>query len=172
MLFGFFAAIIQLLVGPLVDPGAFGLSRWMSGFVDIVVLPALVPILFYLLFVVLGIVSGNIDFANFALLWLIPGAIIRTFGWSEENNAVHLMLVPVLWTAIAVGIPFFIQIIMNSRIIVIISAALGILVILLAAASSYWAFYSHNMMYGFIFLFVASAPMLVSMVMSFIQADE
>ena len=172
LILGSIVALIHFFLGSLVEPGGFGFSRWMSGFVDIVVLPALAPLLVYLFFVCLKIVSGTLDFANFSLLWLIPGAAIRVVSWSSMVDPILLVLVPVLWTSIAVGIPFFINIILNGRIFAIILASLGILVVPCAASFSYWAFFSQKASLGFLLCFVAAAPMAVSMIISFIQARE
>jgi len=172
LLAGSVIALIQFFLGSFVDPGGFGLSRWMSGFIDIVVLPALLPLLVYLFLVSFKVITGTFDFANFALLWLIPLAAIRTVNWSSMNDPILLVLVPVLWTAIAAGIPFFINIILNSRIYIIIPASLAILVIPFASASSYWAFFSQKSLLGFWSLLVAAAPMLVSLLLNFFTAGE
>ena len=170
LLAGSVIALLQFFLGSLVDARGFGFSRWVSGFIDIVTLPALVPLLIYFALISLKIITGTMDFANFALLWLIPGAAIRTLGWSSLNDPILLVLVPILWTAIAVGIPFFIALILSSPKWVIAPASLAILIIPFAAASSYWAFYSQKASMGFLFLLVAAAPLLVSMVLSFVKA--
>jgi len=171
ILVGSIVAMIQFFLGDLVDPGGFGLSRWVSGCIDIVVLPALAPILVYLLLIAFKFISGEADFANFALLWLIPGAGIRALSWSSAGDPLHLALAPILWTAIAVGVPFFINIILTSRLLVIIPASLVIIIIPLAASCSYWAFYAQKTYLGLLFLFAAIVPMLVSVILSFIRAE-
>lgn len=169
---GSIVALIWFFMGPIVDHGGFGISRWVSGCLDIIVLPALVPILFYLFLVCFKIISGNVNFANFALLWLIPGAAIKAISWSSQSDPILLVLVPILWTAIAVGIPFFAGFFQYGRLVVIIPASLGILVVPFAAACSYWAFFTQKSLWGFLFLFAAAAPMLVSLVMLLMKAEE
>lgn len=171
LLAGSVAALARFFLGSFVDPGMFGVSRWVSGFVDIVCLPVLLPLLVYLIFVCTRIISGNVNFANFALVWLIPVAAVRAVSWSSLRDPILLALVPVLWTAIAVGIPFFIGLCQSGKWYVIIPSSLAILVIPFAAASSYWAFYGHKTSWGLIALAVAAVPMLVSVVLSFIRAD-
>jgi len=166
---GCIAALLQLFMGNAIVPGEFGFSRWVSGFVDIVVLPVMTPMLIYLLLVVLRIITGPSDFANFTQLWLIPCAIIRALAWSSQNDPIVLILVPVLWSAISVGVPFFINLIMRSRVLIIIPASLGIIMIPIAAASSYWAFFAQKTTLGFFLFLAASAPMLVSIILSFNQ---
>jgi len=164
--------MIQFFLGNLIDPGGFGLSRWVSGCIDIIVLPALEPILLYFFLITFKFISGEADFANFALLWLIPGAGMRALSWSSSGDPLLLVLAPVLWTAIAVGLPFFIKIILNSRIYIIIPASLAIIIIPFAASCSYWAFYAQRTYYGILFLFAAVVPMLVSVILSFIKAGD
>ena len=172
LLVGSIVALVQFFLGDLIQSGGFGLSRWLSGLIDIVTLPALAPILVYLILIGFRIISGTMDFANFALLWLIPGAAIRAVSWSSQSDPILLLLVPFLWTAIAVGIPFFITLILNSPKWMIAPASLAILIIPYAATSSYWAFFSQKTSQGFLYLLAAAAPMVVSMVLSFIQAGE
>lgn len=169
LLIGSIVALVQFFLGSLVEPGGFGLSRWVSGCIDIVTLPALAPILVYLLLVKFRIIGGTADFANFALLWLIPVAAIRAVSWSAQSDPVLLILVPLLWTAIAVGVPFFIDLISNGRRWVIAPASLAILAIPFAASCSWWAFYSQKISYGLLFLLAAALPALVSMILAFVR---
>jgi hypothetical protein len=172
ILVGSIVAMIQFFLGNLIDPGGFGLSRWISGCIDIVTLPALAPIITYFFLISFKFISGEADFANFALLWLIPAAAIRALSWSSSGDPLLLALVPLLWTAIAVGVSFFISIIQNTRLLVIIPSFLGIIVIPFAASCSYWAFFAQRNSLGLLFLFAALAPMLVSMTLSFIRAQD
>ena len=166
-LVGSVVALLQFFLGPMVEPGGFDLSRWASGCIDIVVLPALAPLLVCFILYCLKMTNGSADFANFALLWLIPGAALRALSWSSLQDPIFLVLVPVLWTAIIVGVSLFIVVIQNSRVPVKVLSFLAIFIIPFAAASSYWAFYSQKTNMGIIFLAVAAAPMFVFVVLSF-----
>jgi len=172
ILVGSIVAMLQFFLGNLIEPGGFGLSRWVSGFVDIVTLPALAPIIIYLFLITFKFISGEKDFANFALLWLIPGGAIRALSWSAAGDPLLLALVPVLWTAIAVGVSFFIDIIQNGRILVIVPASLAIIIVPFAASCSYWAFFAQKNYIGLLSLFAALVPMLVSALLSFIKARD
>jgi hypothetical protein len=170
LLLGSIVAIFQFFLGSLVSPGGFGFSRWISGFVDIVSLPVLVPLLVCLLFILLRLLSGTPDFVNFTLLWFIPAAALRALSWSSQNDPVLLVLVPLLWTAIALGIPFFVDIISaHGRPLVIIPALLAILAIPFLAATAYWAFFSQKTALGFLLFFITLAPMTASIVLSMIK---
>jgi len=169
LLAGSVLAFTQFFLGSFIEPGGFGLSRWISGCIDIVSLPALLPFLVYLVLIAFRLFSGTVNFANFALLWLIPAAAIRALGWISPGDPILLVLVPILWTAIAVGVSFFIKLIQTGRVLVIISASLGILAIPFAAASSYWAFFCQKSLMGYLFLAAAVIPMLVSIILSLVK---
>jgi len=170
---GSIAVLVQFLAGPLVDPGGFGLSRWVSGVVDVVALPAIVPIIVYTLLVCLKITGEGVDFAGFTLLWLIPNSILQalSISWGAQTNPLFLVLIPILYTAIAVGISFFIELMASGNPLAIVLSSLAILAIPLAAATSYWAFFSHQALLGFLTLFAAAAPMLVATVLSFLRGE-
>jgi len=173
LLLGSLVALIQFFLGNLVNPGGFGLSRWLNAFVDIVSVPVILPLLVYLFFTINKISSGAINFADFTILWLIPGAGIRAVSWSSASDPTLLILVPLLWTALAVGIPFFIDFIMTSvKWYVRVPSALGILVLPFLAATAWWAFYSQMHSYGLLFLGLSVIPLVIFMVFSFLKTTE
>jgi hypothetical protein len=159
-------AIFQFFLGSLVNPGGFGLSRWVSGFMDIVSLPVLIPLAVYLFFIIFRFFSGTPDFANFTLLWFIPAAALRAVSWSARNDPILLVLVPLLWTALAMGIPFFINMIANSRLPVIILSSLAILGVPVLGATVYWAFFSQKTTLGFCLLLITLIPTAASIALS------
>ena len=163
LLLGTAAAIVRLFLGDFVYPGGFGPSRFISACVDIVAVPAILPILVYLILVLLKALSPPYDFAGFALIWMIPAAAVRAVEWSAGGDPVQLVLVPLLWTAIAVGISFFIGLFIRFfRWYVVIPCALGILTLPLAAAASFWALYSQLFSWSLLFLGVSAIPFLLS----------
>ena len=172
LLLGSIIALVQFFLGDLIAPGGFGFSRWLSGLVDIVAVPALIPLFIYFLIANFKIISGTANFTNFALLWLIPGAGIRAVSWSSLSDPILLVLVPILWTAIAVGIPFFISLILESKRWVAFPASLAMLCLPLAAASSYWAFYTQKTLMGALFLAASVSPMLLSTVLALVKTGD
>jgi hypothetical protein len=167
LILGSLVAIIQFFLGSFIRPGAFGLSRWFSACIDIVTLPAAIPLLVCFLFFRLRILLGSANYTNFAILWLIPGAAIRAVSWSAQNDPSLLVLTPILWTAIAVGIPFFIA--MPTRqfkwILILKVIAMGLLPFL--AATVYWAFFAQKTVLGFILLALTLMPLGFSITVSF-----
>jgi hypothetical protein len=165
LLLGSITAILQFFLGYLVSPGGFGFSRYLFGFIDIVSLPIIIPLVIYFLMIVLRSISTeNIDFANFAMLWLIPVAALRAIDWSSGSDPILLIVVPVLWTSLAIGIPFFIHWMINDFILHTAALSLaGILLLPITAAASYWAFFSHYTILGFVLLFIANIPLILSL---------
>jgi len=165
LLLGSITAILQFFLGYFVHPGGFGFSRWLFGFIEIVSLPVLIPLVLYALLYFLRGLSGSPDFADFALLWLIPVGALRAIGWGPTNDTILLISVPLLWTALAVGIPFFINLISsNFRWYTLIIYILCILILPLSAATSYWAFFSQQTWLGFLMLFLTHIPLGLSFV--------
>ena len=171
-LLGILGAGLLFFLESLLNPSLFGMSRWLGGFF-LISLPVLLPLLVYFLLVFFGVVEGDLAFSGFAgftLSWLIPGAVFNALRWSSLNYPITLVLVPLLWTAIALGVPFLITFLDPYRLFVTILVALGILAVPLAAASSYWAFFSQKTPLGSLFLALTLAPMLTSLVLSMLQA--
>ena len=167
---GSITAVINFFIDPLFDPGGFAFSRWLSGFI-LVAIPALLPFLVYFLMIVLGLVKDNFNFAGFSLPWLIPGAIFKALNWISLSDPIPLVLIPILWTAIALGLPFFISFLDPSRKAISIFSVFGGLIVPLAATSSYWAFYSQKAVLGGFFLALVLIPMLLSIIFKFSFAE-
>jgi hypothetical protein len=169
LVLGTAVALAQFFTGPLILPGGFGFSRWLSVLVDVIGLPALLPFLFFGLFTLLRVFSGPGDMANFVLLWLVPEGILRALTWSAQNEPIRLVLTPLLWTAVALGVPFFFRIIRdNFRPLAVIPAALGILAVPLGAITGYWAFFSQDALWGWVFLALTLSPVGVSLGISLV----
>jgi len=163
LLLGSITAIIQFLLGYILSPGGFGYSRWIFGFFEIVSMPVLIPFIAYLIMFVFRGFSLDADFANFSLLWLIPVGALRALSWSSMNDPILLVMAPLLWTALAVGISFFINWMTSSfNPFFAIISVLCIIILPLSAATTYWAFFSQQTMLGFLLLFVTHIPFLLS----------
>jgi hypothetical protein len=155
------AVIIYYFASPLLTSGGFGFFRWMGGFVDIIALPALVPIAVCGVLVMLRAFPRTVDYTGFTLLWLIPFAAIRSLYPSP--SLLVLVLVPLLWIAQAMGIPFFFsRIARNPRWYITIPAVLGIIALPIAATSSWWAFFSHQSLLGSALFAASFIPALVA----------
>jgi hypothetical protein len=171
LLLGSITAVLQLFWGSLIEPRGFGFSRWAAILVDIVAFPAVLPLIICIPFTALRVLSGRPDWTNFALLWLIPGAVIRAVSWSALQNPSLLILTPLLWTAIAVGIPFLAGIIMEERLVpLIVCLALAILGLPLLAATGYWAFFSQKQLTGALLLSLTALPLGIDLIRSYYRA--
>jgi hypothetical protein len=171
LLLGSVTAIFQFFLGNFISPGGFGFSRWLSGFVDIVSLPVLIPFLVYLALLALRVFSGTADFTSFALLWSIPAAALRALNWSSLGDPVLLVLVPLLWTALAVGLPFLVSIIIRHlRWPVLVFCGLCALALPVLCATAYWAFFSQQRFLGIPLLAAALLPMLIALVLDCVHS--
>jgi len=161
---GGLAVILSYFTGSLISPGGFGLARWMSGFIDIIALPVLIPLFAALLLVMLRIFPDSLDYAGFILLWLVPLAAIRSL--SGGSSPINLVFVPLLWIAQAVGISFFIGwLLKKPRWYVIIPSVLGIAALPLAATTSWWAFFVQRTLLAFALLIVSLVPAVISVML-------
>jgi hypothetical protein len=170
LLLGSIVTILQFFLGSFITPGGFGFSRWVSACIDIVTLPAVLPLGVCLLFSRLKVLSGPIDYTNFALLWLIPASAIRAVSWSGRNDPILLLLTPLLWTAIAVGIPVLIKLFSGRLKWLLIPISLSIAAIPLLAAASFWAFFSQKTELGFLFCFITLIPLGITVINSFYRS--
>jgi hypothetical protein len=164
LLLGSIAALFQFFFGALVKPGGFGFSRWLSGGIDLVVLPVLVPLFVCLLMAGLRIISGTLDFTGFALLWIIPMGALRAVSWGSLGDPILLVLTPLLWTGIAGGLPFLGAVAAGGRLPARILAALGLLLLSFLAATVYWAFFRQELGLGFPLLVLTMIPLIASCV--------
>jgi hypothetical protein len=157
--------VVRYFTGPLVTPGGFGLSRWVSGFVDIAGLPALLPLIVCGALVILRVFPRDADYAGFALLWLVPLAAIRSINGDSPPSPLALIVVPLLWSAQALGISFFIDgMVKNPRGYIVFFATLGIAALPIAAVTSWWAFFSHQNLLGGGLLLLSVIPAVISMI--------
>jgi len=167
LIFGSAVVIAQFFVGPLVEPGCFGFDRWLSGFVDIVSVPVLAPLILYLLFVEMNLLSPKTDYAGFVLLWLIPLSAFRATAWLSPASLVMLVVVPLLWVSLAVGIPaLFAYARKRGSWYGMAPALLCMAVLPFSAATSWWAFFIHETLLGFLLLAISAAPALASTALS------
>ena len=163
LLTGDIITVVQYFAGPMAAPGGFGFSRWLAAFIDIASFPAIIPFGICFLLIRLRALPADIDHAGFTLLSLIPLAVYRSISWNSPASPLLLVLVPLLWTAQAVGMPWFFRFIKReSRWYVTAPAILAIAALPAAAASSWWAFFSQHTLIAWLLLCVTFAPAIIS----------
>ncbi|GHV81736.1 hypothetical protein AGMMS49991_02940 [Spirochaetia bacterium] len=159
LVLGTLAALIHYFAGYVIKASGFALSRWFFALIDIIIIPAVLPFLAWFLLSFFRQIDEKAEPAQFALLWFIPVSIACSIKWSVLRNPVFLILAPILWTAVALGVDFFIHIIRDHYSLwIIIPAAMGIAVIPCLAASSFWAFYAQKTLPGLLLLLVTAIP--------------
>ncbi|MDR0400961.1 MAG: hypothetical protein LBH51_08470 [Treponema sp.] len=162
LLLGSAVALFQFFFGALVRPGGFGFSRWLSGCVDVVALPVIVPLLVYLALTGSRMIAGTADFTGFALLWIIPMGALRAVSWGSKGDPILLVLAPLLWTGIAGGIPFLGSVVIKGPLAARIFAIPGMLILPFLGATVYWAFFRQELKLGFPLLILALIPLCAS----------
>ncbi|MDR1325262.1 MAG: hypothetical protein LBK00_04415 [Treponema sp.] len=159
LLLGSIYAVVVFFFGPFIkEGGGFGYSRWLSISVDLVSVPALAPFVVFTLFLPFRVCR---DVTRFTLLWLIPDMLIRIITWNVRNDPIQLILVPILRTAIAMGISGCIRLVIRGKVLGIITASLVLLALPFAASSCYWFFFCQRPREGFILLAITLTPMLL-----------
>jgi hypothetical protein len=160
---GSLASVLHYLFYPLVNAAGFGVSRWFFALIDIVLIPAVLPFLFFALLAVSGFFKGGEDPARFVLFALVPAGIIRAIGWSVRSDPLYLVLIPLLWTMLALGISFFVRLVRESFFPRAIPLLAAIFLMPLIAAAGFWAFYRQMVTAGFALLAVLSIPFFVAL---------
>jgi hypothetical protein len=159
LVLGSIAALTQFFLGSLISPGGFGFSRWVSACIDIVAVPAALPFVICFLLALLRIIPAESSFTTHAFLWLIPVAALRALSWSAGNDPILLIAVPVLWTAIVVGMGWFISFIQSGWSAgIVVPSAFAAIALPLVGATSYWAFFCQYTVLGFTLFFAALVP--------------
>jgi uncharacterized membrane protein len=189
IILGTAAAFVQFFTGDFIETGGIGFSSWLNVFVDITSAPVLLPLLVYALFLLLRIGKDLGGFGGFALIWLIPEGIMRTVQWGVEKNPAKLVLTPLLWTATAVCVSFYITLlrgtvkelkklekieknkIMKKRALIVLSF-FGILTISPLSASAYWAYYAQYRLLFPILLTLALAQFIAAVVFLWRRSSE
>jgi hypothetical protein len=162
LLLGSLFALFKFLLGALVAPGGFGFSRWLSGWVDLVSLPVLLPLAVCLGLAGLRLISGPVDFTGFALLWIIPMGALRAVNWAALGDPILLVLTPLLWTALGGGLPFLGALIARGPGLSRIFTIPAILALPFLTATAYWAFFCQNLDWGIPLLALSLTPLVLS----------
>jgi hypothetical protein len=162
-LLGTLVSAVHYLAGGFIAPHGFGFSRWLYALVDIVVVPAALPFLAAPVLILCRPSRAGFDPRIFALIWIVPEGVFRSIFWSAQPNPLYLILTPLLWTAVAAGLPLFIDLAHGrSRDILLVPCVLGMAVLPLAAATCFWAFFCQRLVLGAAILAVALVPAVIS----------
>ncbi|MDR0719942.1 MAG: hypothetical protein LBF78_09925 [Treponema sp.] len=160
---GSIVSVLHYLFYPPINTAGFGLSLWFFSLINLVLIPATLPFLFFVLLAVPGFFKDKADPAKFVLFALIPAGIVRAIEWSAQNDPLYLVLVPLLWTMLALGISFFARLVRESFFPRVIPLLLVILLMPLAAAAGFWAFYGQMFTAGLILLAVLAVPSVIAL---------
>jgi hypothetical protein len=167
LVLGSVVSVLHYLFCPPINTAGFGLSLGLYALVNVVLIPVVLPFVVFVLLAVPGFFKGGADPAKFVLFWLVPAGITGAIGWSARHNPLYLILVPLLWTALALGIAFFARLVQKKFFPRIIPLLPVMLLMPLIAAGSFWAFYRQTPTAGFILLAVLSIPSVIALAKCF-----
>ncbi len=154
-------------LGPFVESRGFGLSAWFHSAVDIIGLPLLLPLGFWALVRKERGRRLSIDAVDFTLLWLVPLSIIGCVRWSVQVEPLHLVLIPLLWSALAVSLPFLVELARENLGFKAFLSVLGVILLPLVSITAYWAFFGQRIVIGLLCTIVSIAPMVVQFFMDY-----
>jgi hypothetical protein len=160
---GTLISVFHYLFYPFVKASGFGLSLWFYALIDIVFVPAALPLLVFALFTVLGLSGTGADPARFVLTALIPAGVLRAIGWSGQSAPLYLVLVPLIWTMLALGVSFLARIDSGNFPLWLITL-LSTIILAPAAAVVFWAFYGQMPFTRFLLLALLSIPSLIALI--------
>jgi hypothetical protein len=158
------AASVRFFVPLLIGADGFGLSRYVSAYVDYTSLPVLLPLAVALLVSRLCPDAGITDFTGFALLAMVPAAFVCAIPWGERKDMLRLVMTPILWTSLATAF-YPLQAVsgraaddgLSGRRLAI--AAVGITLFSLLPPLVWWSFFRNKNLAGALLLILALAPM-------------
>jgi hypothetical protein len=176
LLLGAVVAGARFFVPALVDAGGFGLSRYISAYVDYTGLPVLLPLIFVSLVSRLFPKTGITDFTGFTLIAMTPIALVCSIPWGTRQDLLRLVLTPLLWTALATA--SYPLSVMSARVTagcgpsdrkLYRMAALGIPVFSLLPPLVWWSFFCNKNIIGTLLLLLTIAPALTVCTLLFMK---
>ncbi len=152
------AALLSRAIGDVVPAGLFGFLRWAHLFADRSALPALLPLAAWYALKRFRGAAFDAERTDFILVWLIPVAALRAVTRSAGGDFSDLVLAPLFWIAIAVGVPPLIDAVGKEYgIRAFASAASAVLVPILCVTAD-WAFFAHLPLIGLLAFAAGVAP--------------
>jgi hypothetical protein len=170
----FFERILTLGIGGVIaatrffyaifwQPEGLGWSRFISACVDYMFFPLTIPIISCFIFACIKrlFFKERIepDWTGWILLMLIPVMLVCAGRWGIEKNPANLVLIPLLWSAVAFNCSYFTSIFVKKN------AALNMALFLLSALAAalfaalvWWAFFVSQTIIGFALLAIEIIP--------------
>ncbi|MDR2795166.1 MAG: hypothetical protein LBB47_00465 [Spirochaetaceae bacterium] len=160
ILIGSAAAVGRFFVPTFVEARGFGLSRFVSAFIDYTSFPALFPLVAALLISHFYPRSGITDFTGFVLLAMAPVSLVYCSSCGLGHEALRLVLTPLLWTALAAAFYPFVRL-FKGGVFHKIAAVSGMTVFSLLPPLAWFDFFRQNYIEGAAILTASFAPMAV-----------
>ncbi|MDR2343537.1 MAG: hypothetical protein LBD86_03295 [Spirochaetaceae bacterium] len=160
LLAGCAGALARLFIPAFVDAHGFGLSRFVSAFIDYTSIPVLFTLIAALLVSRFCPPGGVTDFTGFILLAMTPVSIACLILWDLRYDTLRLVLTPLFWTALALAAyPF--ACLFRKGLLHKMAAILGMAAFSLLPPLSWLEFFRHSYVKGAALLAASLAPLLV-----------
>ena len=139
---GSFVGVFTFFIPRLVPESSFGFLRWLHGFIDVVAFPVLLPLSVRYALQIRYKHQGYIEINQFILIWLIPVALVKSIHWNMHKDGILLVLTPLLWGALSIGIPRLLQKAEEELGFLSFLAYASAVLLPLVATTAYWAWFS------------------------------
>jgi hypothetical protein len=163
---GSVCAFVRFFNANFISGGGFGLSRYISAFIDYTGPPLIIPVIVCAVFhkVRQKFYQRELspDWTGFVLASLIPLVLVSAIRWGTEKDPILLVLTPLLWTAGAVIFcPLFNFMMKKRSKFAFILGLSGIAAVPLFAAAVFWQFFMQENQIGFGILGIFLAPAII-----------
>ena len=156
---GLAVAFARLSVGEVFVQRGFGLAAFAAQLIDGAPFDSMLPLAVYFLLRRFGsrrrFEEG--EAVIFSLAWLTPLCAFRAIFWSSVPDPVRLMVVPVLYAALAVSLPYWIGKIIEEYGFAQAAAVSVVVLLPFAAAAATWALYTQRLLIGAVFFTVSAS---------------
>jgi uncharacterized membrane protein len=161
VILGCILAFVQFITNPTFTSGEFGFLQWLIGFVNVVVFPVIIPFIICLMFMFLKIFSATINATNFLLLSCIPFGVSQTMTHSTQAEPLYLVIVPLIWIGLAVGLGFFVKTIPLVKRWISVLCIIGAVLLPFLGATAYWALYVQDYTLGYVLFGITLIPTVI-----------
>jgi hypothetical protein len=155
--------ILRFFSPNFISASGFGISRYISAYIDYAALPVIIPLIACCVFSRIQKKVFHLDWTpdwtGFIILSLIPVILVSAVRWGNEKNPLLLVLIPVLWTSLAVAVhPLFNFIYKKPSLIRPIIGTAGFVLLSLLSAAVWQQFFIQENLIAFGLLAALLAP--------------
>ncbi len=148
LLSGLLSALVFMPLAGLSGPSPFGLTRWIHGFLIVSLVPSAIPLLLHVLLYGKHREGTAVSRESFILLYAVPIGVVQSISGDSLGGSLPLLIMPVLWTSLAIGVPGILRLAESSRGPAAWASAAAAVLLPFVAATAYWAFFIQEALLG------------------------